>query len=115
MISSNKINNICPLLTDSFMNTEIDDGIITTYSSFLKKSRKQLGQFESFILKLHDSKIRSILRNQDDLDIALLDMSLSEKTYEIENRFTSGVGNIDFPSILRFKKVISARSYKVTE
>ncbi|WP_139356768.1 hypothetical protein [Leptospira alexanderi] len=97
------------------MNTEIDDGIITTYSSFLKKSRKQLGQFESFILKLHDSKIRSILRNQDDLDIALLDMSLSEKTYEIENRFTSGVGNIDFPSILRFKKVISARSYKVTE
>ncbi|EMK02350.1 MULTISPECIES: hypothetical protein [unclassified Leptospira] len=97
------------------MNTEIDNGIITSYSSFLKKSRKQLGQFENFILKLHDSNIRSILHIRDDLDIALLDMSLSEKAYEIENRFTSGVGYIDFPLILRFKKVNSARSYKVTE
>jgi hypothetical protein len=113
MKSSNKVNDICPTIADTFTYTDIEESLLQNYYEFLNKNKELLGSYKYYLSKLHDSPIISMDFADNNLLIKLNNVPLSELAYNISNTDKSN-SYIDFPVDLNFVNIRKVRLLRVS-
>lgn len=102
------IKDICPTLADAFTFQDIDPDLIPNYYQFVASHKQALGEFSSYIGRLHDAPVEQIKLQDDTLTMHMLDVGLADYAAQQFPQANNPAIYKKFPLTIKFNNVISA-------